>query len=155
MKQLGKYLPALSLAIALMSVVGCASEPPSAAAIAALRTDFDSPKVVADNDCMFSAPVRNAYIAYRLNGLCLFSDSQLRLYYAGNWPPLAFAWPITDIKSWALHGDIFTVVTEGGNFGLVLKDRAGFIAVLRAHNVPENEKLPEYRAKDTAPFSWM
>jgi len=141
---------------ALTLIAGCASEPPSGATIAALSKDFDAPKVIADNDCMFSAPVRNAYAAQRLYGFCLFSDSQLRLYYAGKKPPLAFAWPIADIKSWALHTDIFTVVTEAGNFGLVLKDTAGFVAVLRAHNVPENDKLPEYRAKDALPaFSWM
>ena len=141
---------------ALSLIAGCASEPPSGATIAALSAEFNTPKVIADNDCMFSAPVRNAYVAHRLYGLCLFSDSQLRLYYGGKKPPLAFAWPITDIKSWALHTDIFTVVTEAGNFGLVLKDTAGFIAVLRAHNVPENDKLPEYRAKDTIPtFNWM
>lgn len=140
---------------ALALIAGCASEPPSGATIAALSAEFDTPKVVVDNDCLFSAPVRNAYIANRLNGVCLFDDSQLRLYYGGKKPPLAFAWPITDIKSWALHTDIFTVVTEAGNFGLVLKDTAGFVAVLRAHNVPENNKLPEYRARDSVPSSWM
>ena len=146
----------LGLALcALTLVAGCASEPPSGATIAALSSEFDTPKVTADKDCLFSPPVRNAYVANRLNGLCLFNDSQLRLYYGGKKASLAYAWPITDIKSWALHSDIFTVVTDSGNFGMVIKDRAGFIAVLRAHNVPENQLLPEYRAKDSVPSSWM
>lgn len=148
-----KQIVLVSCAVSLLA--GCANAPPSAATMAALRTDFDTPKVVADNDCMFSAPKRNAYIADRLNGLCLFSDSQLRLYYGGKTTPLAFAWPIADIKAWALHSDVFTVVTESGNFGLVLKDAAAFVAVLRAHKIQEDDKLPEYRARDTQPSSWM
>jgi hypothetical protein len=145
----------LAVLCSLTLIAGCAGQPPSAATIAALRTEPHMTKAVVDSDCMYSVPVRNQYIAYRLNGLCLFSDSELRLYYGGEKPPLAFALPITAIKSWAFHPDIFTVVTEAGNFGLVLKDSAGFVAVLRAHGIPENDKLPVFRAKDPSPFAGM
>lgn len=132
---------------------GCARQVP-AVAIAALSAEFNAPQMV-DSDCIFSEPTPNKYIAYRIHGLCLFSDTQLRLYYGGEKPSLAFAWPITAIKSWAFHTDTFTVVTESGNFGLVLENAAAFITVLRTHDVPENDKLPLFRAKDPSPFHWM
>jgi len=142
------------MACVLALGTGCARQIP-ATAITALSAEFNAPQVAVDSDCIFSVPIPKEYIAYRISGLCLFSDTQLRLYYGGEKPLLAFAWPITAIKSWAFHTDTFTVVTEAGNFGLVLKDAAAFIAVLRAHGVPENDKLPLFRAKDPSPFNWM
>lgn len=133
---------------------GCVHRVPTAA-IAALSAEFHAPQVIVDSNCIFSAPTPHKYIAYRIQGLCLFSDTQLRLYYGGEKPELAFAWPITAIKSWALHGDTFTMVTESGNFGLVLKDSPAFIGVLRMHGVYEDNNLPLFRAKDTSPFNWM
>ena len=114
---------------------GCAS-PLAPATLAALRAELQAPQAVADGDCIFSAPIPGDYIAYRLFGLCLFSATRLRLYYGGEKPVLAYDWPIAAIKSWALHGDTFTVATDAGNFGLVLKERAAFIAVLRAQGIP-------------------
>lgn len=144
----------LCAACILVFVTGCARQVP-ATTIAALSAEFHAPQVAVDSDCIFSAPTPNKFIAYRIYGLCLFSDTQLRLYYGGEKPELAFAWPINAIKSWALHGDTFTMATESGNFGLVLGDSAAFIAVLRMHGVPEDDKLPLFRAKDTSPFNWM
>ncbi len=139
----------------LTLLTGCALQPPSAAVIAALTAEFNAPRVVVDSDCIFSAPVRDDFIAYRLFGLCLFSDTQLRLYYGGEKPAQAFAWPVGAIKSYAYHTDTFTLVTDAGNFGLVIKDAAGLIAVLRAHGVTENAKLPVFRSKDQVRFNWM
>ncbi len=140
---------------ALLLTAGCASQLPSAADVAALRAEFAAPRVVVDTDCIFSGPVKDEFIAYRRFGLCLFSDTQLRLYYRGKKPTLAFAWPVGAIKAYALHTDVFTFVTDAGNFGLVIKDAPGFVAVLRAQGVPENAKLPEFSSKDPAPWSWM
>ena len=56
------------------------------------------------------------------------------------------------IKAYALHTDVFTVVTDAGNFGLVVQDATGFIAALRAQGVPENAKLPEFSAM---PMPWI
>jgi len=140
---------------ALTLIAGCARQPPSPATISALSAEFNAARVVVDSDCIFSAPVKNEFIAYRLFGLCLFSGTQLRLYNGGEKPAMAFAWPVAAIKSYAFHSDTFTLVTDAGNFGLVLKDAPGFIAVLRAQGVPEDSKLPLFRAKDPSPFNWM
>lgn len=140
---------------ALSFAAACARQPPSPATISALSAEFNAAPVVVDSDCIFSAPVKSEFIAYRLFGLCLFSAAQLRLYYGGDKPALAFAWPMAAIKSYAFHGDTFTLVTDAGNFGLVVKDAPGLIAALRAQRVPEDSKLPLFRAKDSSPFSWM
>jgi len=140
---------------ALSLVAGCSQQPPSPATISALSAEFNSARVVVDSDCIFSAPVKNKFVAYRVFGLCLFSDSQLRLYYGGEKPALAFAWSIADIKSYAFYTDTFILVTDAGNFGLVVKDAPGFVAVLQEHRVPEDGKLPQFRAKDPSPFNWM
>ena len=146
----------LFCAVCVLAVfgAGCAHQIP-ATEIAALSAEFHETPVVVDNDCIFSAPTTGKYAAYRIFGLCMFSDTRLRLYYGGDKPSLAFSWPVTAIKSWAFHTDTFTLVTEAGNFGMVLKDPAAFIAVLRAHGVPENGELPLFRAKDPSPFDWM
>lgn len=138
----------------LLLTAGCASQPPSTEVVAALKAEFAAPTVV-DTDCIFSKPVENEFIANRYFGLCLFSDAQLRLYYRGTKPTLAFSWPIGAIKAYALHGNIFTVVTDAGNFGLVIKDASRFIAALRAQGVPENAKLPVFSSKDPALWNWM
>lgn len=143
------YLGALLLAAA------CAPQPPSAASVAALTAEFAAPRVAVDTDCIFSAPVRGEFIAHRLFGWCLFSDSQLRLYYGGERPQLAFAWALTSLKAYALHEDTFTLVTTAGNFGLVLKDRAAFRAALQQAGGVEDPALPLFRAKDPSPFNWM
>ena len=145
----------LVTSLCALLLTGCAHQPPSAEAVAALTAEFAETRVVADTDCIFSAPVKNEFIAYRLYGLCLFSDTQLRLYHGGDKPALAFAWPIGAIKAYAFHADTFTIVTGAGNFGLVVKDAAGLIEVLRAQGVPENANLPVFSAKDPAPFNWM
>lgn len=139
----------------LLLTTGCATEAPSAAVVAALKAEFAAPQVVVDADCIFSEPVKEEFIAYRHFGLCLFSDSQLRLYHGGNKPALAFAWPIDTIKAYAYHTNIFTVVTDAGNFGLVVKDAPELIAVLRARGVREDAKLPVFSSKDPAPWNWM
>jgi len=139
----------------LLLAAGCASQPPSAEAVAALTAELAAPKVAVDTDCIFSAPVKNAFIAYRHFGLCLFSGTQLRLYYRGQKPALAFDWRLAAIKSYALHGKVFTLVTDAGNFGLVVEDAPGLVAALRAQRVSENPKLPEFRSKDLAPWFWM
>ena len=120
-----------------------------------MSAEFHAPTVVVDTDCIFSAPRPNEYKAYRISGLCMFSDTQLRLYYGGKDPSLAYTWQLAAIKSWVLHNDTFTLVTEAGNVGLVIKDADTFAAELRKHGVPENDKLPLYRAKDPSPFLWM
>ena len=139
----------------LLLLCACAGQQPSSTTLAAMRAEFAGGTAVVDTDCIFSAPVKNDFIAYRIMGLCLFSDKQLRLYYGGEKPALAFAWPLTSIKSYAFHGDTFSLVTDTGNFGLVLKDAPGLIAALRARGVPENNELPLFRAKDPSPFNWM
>jgi len=145
-----------SLALCVLTLAaGCGRQPPSPATISALSAEFNAARVVVDSDCIFSEPVKNEFVAYRRFGLCLFSDTQLRLYYGGEKPAIAFPWPVSAIKSYAYHTDTFTLVTDAGNFGLVLKDAPGFIAVLRAHGVPEDGKLPLFRAKDPSPFNWM
>jgi len=140
---------------ALLLTAGCASQAPSPEAVAELQAAFAAPRVVVDTDCIFSGPVKNAFVAYRHFGLCLFSDNALRFYYRGEKPALAFAWPVGALKAYALHGNIFTVVTDAGNFGLVIKDTPGLVAVLRAQGVPENATLPEFSSKDPVPWSWM
>ena len=140
---------------ALILVAGCAPQPPSPATISALSADFNAARVVVDTDCIFSAPVKNSFIAYRKFGLCLFSDSQLRLYYGGDKPSLAYSWPIASIISYAFYTDTFVLVTDAGNFGLVVKDAPSFIAVLQKQRVPQDNKLPQFRAKDPSPFAWM
>ena len=142
-------------ACTLLLSAGCARQMQSPETIAALSAELRAPKVAVDSDCIFSAPMPGQYIAYRIFGLCMFSGAELRLYHGGAKPALAYSWPVTALKSWAFHGDTFTIVTEVGNFGLVLKDASAFIAVLRANRVPENDKLPIYRARDTSPFNWM
>jgi len=139
----------------LTLAAGCSRQPPSPATISALSAEFNAARVVVDTDCIFSAPVKNEFIAYRLFGICIFSDTQLRVYYGGEKPALAFAWPIAAIKSYAFHTDTFTLVTDAGNFGLVVKDAPGFLAVLRARGVREDSGLPLFRAKDPSPFNWM
>lgn len=146
----------LVLALCALVLAGaCARLPPSPATVAALSAEFGSEPVVADGDCIFSAPVRSEFIAYRLFGLCFFSATQLRLYYGGEKPALAFAWPLAAIKSYALHGDTFTLVTAAGNFGLVVRDASGLVSALRARGVPEDKRLPPFRAKDPSPFHWL
>ena len=139
----------------LLLMTGCANQPPSAAVVAALKAEFTTPQVVVDTDCIFSAPVNDAFIAYRHFGLCLFNDTELRLYYCGNGPSLAFTWSINAFKAYAIHGNIFPVVTGAGDFGLVVNDAPGLVAVLRAHGVPENAMLPVFSFKDPAPWRWM
>jgi len=37
----------------------------------------------------------------------------------------------------------------------VVKDAPEFIAVLRAHGIPENANLPVFSSKDPARWDWM
>lgn len=145
--------------VALLSVLtlaaGCASRPPSAAALSSLKAELGGRNVVADTACIFSAPVVNAFIGHRHFGVCLFNDSKLRLYDGTEPPKLAFEWPVSAIKAYAFHTDTFTLITSQGNFGLVVDNSTKLIEVLRAHRVPENSKLPVFGAKDPAPWSWM
>ena len=140
---------------ALLLTAGCASQPPSPELVSALQAEFASARVVADTDCIFSGPVKNEFRAYRHFGLCLYSDTQLRLYYGGTQPKLAYSWPIGAIKAYALHRSIFTLVTDAGNFGMVVDNAPGFVAALRARGVRENAKLPEFSSKDPAPWNWF
>ena len=145
------------LITSLLLLAGCAGQAPSPEALAALRSEFASPSVAVDIDCIFSGPVKNEYRAYRHFGLCLFSDKELRLYFRGEQPKLAYAWSLGKMRSYALHGNIFTVVADAGNFGLVVKERAALAAALRSQGVHEDTGLPEFSSKDLAPwypFSW-
>ncbi len=146
------FIPTL---FSLLLAAGCASQPPSPEAVAALKAEFAAPTVKVDTDCIFSRPVKNEFMAYRHFGLCLFSDAELRFYYRGEKPTLAFSSPVGAIKAYALHGKVFTVVTNAGNFGLVINDAPGLIAALRAQGVPENANLPEFSSRDPAPWFWM
>ena len=141
--------------LSLLLTTGCASRPPSVEVVAALRAEFAAAKVVVDTDCIFSGPVKNEFIAYRHFGFCLYSDTQLRFYFRGDKPILAYAWTVASIKAYALHTNVFTVVTDAGNFGLVIEDAPGLIAVLRARGVPEDVGLPVFSSKDPVPWNWM
>jgi hypothetical protein len=136
-------------------ISGCVNLQPSKADLATLTSEFKDANVVVDTDCIFSAPVYNKFIAYRHFGLCLFGDTRLNLYHAGKKPSLAYAWQVGAIKSYAFHIDTFTLVTDKGNFGLVVRDSDKFIAVLHARGIPENTRLPVFRTSDEAPSHWM
>jgi hypothetical protein len=138
-----------------LQLSGCASQSPTAADVATLTAEFNATNVTVDKDCIYSAPAYDKFIANRLFGLCIFSDTQLNLYYGGAKPSLAFGWRIGAIKAYAFHTDTFTVVTDEGNFGLVVKDADRLIKALRAQGVPENVKLPVFRTNDETLFHWM
>ena len=145
----------VTLLCALMLATGCASRPPSAEVMNSLKKGLGGGNVVADTTCIFSAPVVNAFTAYRQFGVCLFNDSKLHLYYGNEAPKLAFEWPISAIKAYAFHTDTFTLITSQGNVGLVVNNPTKLMEVLHAHGVPEDSKLPIFGAKDPAPWSWM
>jgi hypothetical protein len=139
----------------LLAAAGCASRSPSADVVNSLKAGLGGRNVVGDAKCVFSAPVVNAFTAYRHFGVCLFNDSKLHFYDETELSKLAFEWPISVIKAYAFHTDTFTLITSQGNVGLVINNPTRLIEVLRAHGVPEDSKLPIFGSKDPAPWSWM
>jgi hypothetical protein len=144
--------------VLLTSVMaGCATPRSSPETIAALARQFtpDSSSLSIDSDCIFSAPVRNSFKGSRQFGLCMFSEFELRLFSSGETPKLKSIWAMKSIKSYGLHDDTFTVVTDQGNFGLVVKERGKLAEIFQRNRIRENSKLPVFESSDAAPWSWM
>ncbi len=85
----------------------------------------------------------------------MFNEAELRLFSDGDKPSLRSAWTMKSIKSYRLHDDTFTVVTDQGNFGLVVKESSKLAAILQKNRIRENSKLPVFESNDPAPWSWM
>jgi hypothetical protein len=147
------------IALILLSgvIAGCATPRSSPETIAALSRQFtpDVSSLSIDSDCIFSAPVRNSFKGSRQFGTCMFNEAELRLFSDGNKPSLKSAWVMKSIKSYRLHDDTFTVVTDQGNFGLVVKEHGKLAEIFKRNRIRENSKLPVFESNDPAPWSWM
>jgi hypothetical protein len=151
--------PRNRIPLGLLTIVlaGCASTSPSPETIATLTHQFApaTSTLTIDSDCIFSAPVRNSFKGSRQFGMCMFNEAELRLFSDGIKPSLKSAWPIKSIKSYVLHDDTFTVVTDQGNFGLVVKESGKLAAIFQRNRIRENSKLPVFESNDPAPWAWM